>query len=278
MTKKLILKSAMFATLILTALSTHAQEQEIRVFSHRGGRLEHDENTMQAFQASYNAGYRGFETDFRMTRDGHLIVTHDSSLERTTNGQGKLEEKTLSEIKALSTKKGNKMLTAEELVAWLKGKTGLYVEFEMKTKPEDLYPADRLAEYCEKLYATAMSTKPADALYVFTSSDTRALRYMQQHHPDANLLLITSKPCCQETIDLCKAMGINRLGATMAGTSREAVQKAHKAGLIVSLWPGSNTDDFMLGAYLGADYLCTDVPLSVKKFAKEKAPWIKVKY
>ncbi|MDE6305664.1 MAG: glycerophosphodiester phosphodiesterase, partial [Muribaculaceae bacterium] len=52
-----------------------AQDQEIRVFSHRGGRLENDENTIQAFRASYDAGYRGFETDFRMTRDGALVVT-----------------------------------------------------------------------------------------------------------------------------------------------------------------------------------------------------------
>ena len=68
-----------------TLLDVSAQEQEIRLFSHRGGRMEHDENTLSAFQASYDAGYRGFETDIRMTADGELVVTHDSSLERTTN-------------------------------------------------------------------------------------------------------------------------------------------------------------------------------------------------
>ncbi len=73
-------------------------------------------------------------------------------------------------------------------------------------------------------------------------------------------------------------MGIKRMGATMDGTSRKAVKKAHKEGLIVSLWPGQSVEDFMLGAYLGCDYMCTDVPIEVKGWLAEKAPWIKVKY
>lgn len=260
------------------ALDASAQEQEIRLFSHRGGRMEHDENTLSAFEASYDAGYRGFETDIRMTRDGALVITHDSSLERTTDGKGTVEEKTEAEIRSLRTKQGNKMLFLDELLEFLKGKEGLYVEFEMKTKPVELYPEERLHAYCDKLYDAVMAIKPADAVFVFTSGDYRGLRYLQAKHPGVDLLLITSKPCNDETIDLCKAMGITRMGATMDGTSRKAVKKAHKEGLIVSLWPGQSVEDFMLGAYLGCDYMCTDVPIRVKNYLAEKAPWIKVKY
>ena len=123
-----------------------------------------------------------------------------------------------------------------------------------------------------------MAVKPADATFVFTSGDYRGLRYLQAKHPGVDLLLITSQPCNDETIDLCNAMGIKRMGATMDGTSRKAVKKAHKEGLIVSLWPGQSVEDFMLGAYLGCDYMCTDVPIEVKGWLAEKAPWIKVKY
>ena len=261
-----------------TTFDAAAQDQEIRLFSHRGGRMEHDENTLSAFQASYDAGYRGFETDIRMTKDGALVITHDSSLERTTNGSGTVEEKTEAEIRALETKQGNKMLFLDELLDFLKGKEGLYVEFELKTKPVELYPEARLYEYCDKLYDAVMAVKPADATFVFTSGDYRGLRYLQAKHPGIDLLLITSKPCNDETIDLCKAMGITRMGATMDGTSRKAVKKAHKEGLIVSLWPGQSVEDFMLGAYLGCDYMCSDVPITVKNYLAEKAPWIKVKY
>ena len=275
------MKRVFFAFSLLLAMATMdgvAQEQQIRCFSHRGGRMEHDENTMEAFQASYKAGYHGFEVDIRMTSDGELVVTHDSTLDRTTNGTGTVEKTTAADIRKLRTKKGNKLIFIDELLAFLKDIDGLYVEFELKTSPKELYPEARLQEYCDKLYKAVMASRPADAEYVFTSSDYRGLRYLQQKYPGVDLLMISSKPCNDETIDLALALGITRIGCTMDGTSRKAVKKAHEKGLTVSLWPGYTPEDFMLGAYLGADFMCTDIPVQVKKFLAEKAPWIKVKY
>ena len=271
-------KSILCAVAMFASITTYAQQQEIRVFSHRGGRMEFDENTMAAFQASYDAGYRGFEVDIRLTADGELVVTHDSTLERTTNGSGVVEKTTANELRKLQTKKGGKMAFLPELLDWLKDKKGLYVEFEMKTKPVELYPEEVLQKYCDKLYKMVMKDKPADAEYVFTSSDYRGLRYLQQKYPGVDLMMITSKPLNEWTIRMAKALGVTRIGAKMPGTSRDAVAKAHKEGLIVSLWPGYTTADFMLGAYLGADFMCTDIPVEVKKFAEEKAPWLNVKY
>ncbi len=275
------MKKIIFSLAVMTSLwigDAVAQTQEIRCFSHRGGRMEHDENTMQAFKASYDAGYRGFEVDIRMTSDGELVVTHDSTLDRTTNGTGTVELTTAAEIRKLRTKKGNEILFIDELLDFLKDIDGLYVEFELKTSPVKLYPEDRLQKYCDKLYKAVMKSRPADAEYVFTSSDYRGLRYLQQKYPGVDLLMISSKPCNDETIDLALALGIKRIGCTMDGTSRKAVKKAHDKGLTVSLWPGQSTADFMLGAYLGADFMCTDIPIEVKNFLAEKAPWIKVKY
>lgn len=272
--KRLIL----IACFLVVVFTMNAQTQEIRVFSHRGGRMEHDENTLSAFQASYDAGYRGFETDIRMTKDGELVITHDSRLERTTNGVGILEEKSMSEIEAMRTKQNNKILSLNELLSWLDGKSGLYVEFELKTNPEELYPEERLHKFCDKLYNAAMAIKPEDAVFVFTSSDYRGLRYLQQKYPGVDLLMITSEPCNEKTIAMCKALGIKRIGAKMEGTSRESVALAHKQGLIVSLWPGLSTADFVLGAYLGADFMCTDIPIELKKFITSNTPWLNVKY
>ena len=271
-------KSILCAVAMFASITAYAQQQEIRVFSHRGGRMEFDENTMAAFQASYDAGYRGFEVDIRLTADGELVVTHDSTLERTTNGSGIVEKTTANELRKLQTKKGGKMAFLPELLDWLKDKKGLYVEFEMKTKPVELYPEEVLQKYCDKLYQMVMANKPADAEYVFTSSDYRGLRYLQQKYPGVDLMMITSKPLNEWTIRMAKALGVTRIGAKMPGTSRDAVAKAHKEGLIVSLWPGYTTADFMLGAYLGADFMCTDIPVEVKKFAEEKTPWLNVKY
>ena len=256
-----------------------AQDQQVRFFSHPGGRMEYDENTISAFEASYKAGYRGYETDIRMTKDGKLVILHDSNLTRTTDTEGVVEEMTEAQIRKALTKKGNKVMFLDELMDWLDSKGDVtYVEFELKTSPVDLYPEERLREYCDKLYERVMRNKPEGATYLFTSGDYRGLRYLQQKHPGVQMLLITGKPCNDETIALCKAMGIDRLGATMDGTSRASVKKAHEQGLIVSLWPGQSTADAMLGVYLGADFLCTDIPVEVMKFMKSKAPWVKAVY
>ena len=263
----------------LVAISAAAQDQQVRFFSHRGGRMENDENTISAFETSYKAGYRGYETDIRMTRDGKLVILHDSNLTRTTDTEGVVELMTEAEIRVARTKKGNKVMFLDELMDWLDSKGDVtYVEFELKTTPVDLYPEDRLREYCDKLYERVMRNKPEGATYLFTSGDYRGLRYLQQKHPGVQMLLITGKPCCDETIALCKAMGIDRLGATMDGTSRAAVKKAHEQGLIVSLWPGQSVADALLGIYLGADFLCTDIPAEVKEYVGSKTPWVNAVY
>lgn len=266
------------ATLSLAG-ETWAQTQTIRAFSHRGGRQERDENTLIAFQESWDAGYTGFETDIRMTKDGVCYMTHDNTLDRTTDGTGVFEEKTSAEIDKLRTKKGNKILKLDEFVKFLNGKDNLYVEWELKSNPASSYPeGGRLEQYCEKVYQAAKKVKTKNSQFVFTSSDYRALRYMQVHHPDAELLLIIGKPLNDQTIAIAKTVGIKTLGCTMNGTSREMVENAHKEGICVSLWPGNSVEDFMLGAYLGADRMCTDVPVTVKNWMEKNAPWIKVVY
>ena len=98
---------------------------------------------------------------------------------------------------------------------------------------------------------------------------------MRSLHPEANLLLIISKPICNDTILEAIDLGVNWLGCKMGGTSREAVQLANKAGIHVSLWPSSKAEDIMLGAYLGAETLVCDRAVEVKRFLDEKATWIK---
>ena len=59
------MKKILLFVLMLVSVVSYSQNHEIRLFSHRGGRLEFDENTMSAFKASFDAGYRGFEIDVR---------------------------------------------------------------------------------------------------------------------------------------------------------------------------------------------------------------------
>lgn len=267
------------------AAGAFAQTQTIRAFSHRGGRLERDENTAIAFQDSWDAGYTGFETDIRRTKDGVLYLTHDHTLERTTNGTGIFEQKTSAEIEQLRTKQGNKLMKFDEFIEFLQDKDNLYVEFELKTKPVELYPQELVEEVAERVYQAAMSIRTKNTLLRFTSSDLRGLRYLKQAHPDlksrgpeSNLLIIFSKGVTDETIETCKKEDIWVMGCKTEGTTRKMVEKAHKEGMIVSLWPTHKIEDFMLAAYLGSDAMCTDIPFTMKPWLEKNAPWLNVIY
>ena len=73
----------------------------IYVAGHRGLSARYPENTMPSFRAALEAGLDMIELDVHRTKDGQLIVMHDHTVDRTTDGTGPIAEKTLEEIKAL---------------------------------------------------------------------------------------------------------------------------------------------------------------------------------
>ena len=72
-----------------------------RLLAHRGGSLRAPENTLAALREAYRLGMRYAEVDVRLTRDGRAVVIHDATLDRTTDGSGRVGERTLDEIKQL---------------------------------------------------------------------------------------------------------------------------------------------------------------------------------
>lgn len=229
------------------------------VFAHRGGRFEFDENTLAAFKGSYDKGLRGFETDVRLSKDGQFFLLHDDDLKRTTTSEGSVEHKTAAELRQVVTKEGNPLPTVADLLDYLADKP-VYLELEMKTSNRELYPDERIEEYAVKLLALVKSKTPEGSKYVFTSFDERPLRAIRRLDPQAEMLFITSEGCTPENVQKTKDIGAQRLGCSVNKTTREQVREAHKAGILVSLWPGQSIEDYQLGFTLGADTLCTDIP------------------
>lgn len=71
------------------------------VFAHRGSSAALPEHTLAAYRRALEEGADGLECDVRLTRDGHLVCVHDSRLERTSNGRGRVSARTLAELDAL---------------------------------------------------------------------------------------------------------------------------------------------------------------------------------
>lgn len=254
------------------AISAAAQQKcSIQVLGHRGGRYETDENTLAAFVESYKNGVRAYETDFRLTADNQLVVSHDSSLKRTAGVDIDVEKSTREQIKAVKTLKGNPILFLDELAEFFSKTKITYIEWEMKSNN---YTEEQLKVYCDKAYKTVMPSKPEGAIYVFSSFDKRSIQMMKKLHPDAECMYITSRPLNTEVLEDLKEIGVKRVGCTINGTSRKDMKEAHKQGVIVNLWPGSNIEDFQLAIAIGADIACTDIPVTVLKFVKKNMPWV----
>src|SRR5215475_6031253 len=88
-------------TILLGAASALAQQTGVVAISHRGEHLHHPENTMPAYRAAVEAGADFIETDVRTTSDGKLVIMHDATVDRCTDGHGEVSAMTLEQIRKL---------------------------------------------------------------------------------------------------------------------------------------------------------------------------------
>jgi len=86
---------------------------------HRGASAYEPENTIRAFKRAIEMGCEGVEMDLRRTKDGKVVVIHDETVDRTTNGKGKVSEMTLEEIKKLDSH-GEKIPLLSEVLSEVK--------------------------------------------------------------------------------------------------------------------------------------------------------------
>lgn len=116
--------------------------KNIWVAAHRGWRSAYPENTMAAFKAALDLGVDQIETDIRITRDGELVLIHDATVDRTTNGTGKVCDKLFAEVRALDAGsymgeefKGEQIPTLIELMDLVKDHPTVTLDLELKEYP-----------------------------------------------------------------------------------------------------------------------------------------------
>ncbi|MYL46716.1 glycerophosphodiester phosphodiesterase [Virgibacillus halodenitrificans] len=111
------------------------------IFAHRGSAGTHPENTFAAYLEAERVGVDGIELDVQLTKDNQIVVIHDSTVNRTTNGIGKVKDYTLEEIKQLDNGSwfapefdGEKVPTLTEVLEWLQtNKLLLNIELKNET-------------------------------------------------------------------------------------------------------------------------------------------------
>ncbi len=104
--------------------------RKILVGAHRGAMCHAPENTLAAFDLAVRFGTYRIEMDVRRTRDGHLILMHDQSVERMTDGAGRVADLALADLKALRLAGTETIPTLDETLAFLRGRCRLLVEIK----------------------------------------------------------------------------------------------------------------------------------------------------
>lgn len=119
-------------------------QNPIPVAAHRGNAAYFPENTMASFRSAAELHPDMIETDVHMTRDGELILMHDHTVDRTTNGTGLIREKTLAEIQALDAGswkgdvfRGERVPTFREFLTFFRQYPDMLFNIELKDYPAD---------------------------------------------------------------------------------------------------------------------------------------------
>ncbi|MGT2721537.1 glycerophosphodiester phosphodiesterase [Streptococcus porcinus] len=166
------------------------------IFAHRGSKTNRPENTLAAFREAIRVGTDGIELDVHQTKDCHLVVIHDESVDRTTNGYGYIRDLLLKEIKELDAGSWFDPVYFREKVPTLEEVLKLLVtenfqgtlNIEIKTNKYH-YPG------IEWDIARLMKTREWPFNYLYCSFNVRSLRLMAIADPHIELaILVRNNP------------------------------------------------------------------------------------
>ncbi|MFX0188312.1 MAG: glycerophosphodiester phosphodiesterase [Candidatus Hodarchaeota archaeon] len=128
------------------------KEKKVIIIGHRGANSVAPENTLKSFQKAIDLGADYIEFDIHMSKDGEIVVMHDSNTFAITGHKGLINRMTIEELKRLDCGDGEQIPTLRETIKLAKGKIGLQIEIKAK----DL--VDRMVEILreEDLIATSL--------------------------------------------------------------------------------------------------------------------------
>ena len=106
------------------------------IAGHRGYKTMYPENTMLSYRKARELGVDMLEIDLRLSRDGQLVMMHDGTIDRTTDGHGEVKSFTLKELQGFDAGWGERIPTFEEFLDWVQP-TGLFLNVEIKTKTHE---------------------------------------------------------------------------------------------------------------------------------------------
>lgn len=231
-------------------------------YAHRGASAYTPENTMIAFYTGMYMGANGIETDVQRTKDGVLVLFHDDTVDRITNGTGNLADFTLEELRTLDiTKNGfaDKIVVFEDFLRhfsfW-----DIVFAIELKGPGVEKETADILRKY-------NMVEKT-----VVTSFELEYLKIFRAYAPEFETgYLVEDEPLGETLENTLLELGITEICPKVDDiASKQMVDRWHKLGLRVRTWGAFNEALMRRVVDWGCDGTTCNFPDKLTAYLKEK--------
>lgn len=216
------------------------------VIAHRGSGVGSLENTLRGMQQALDWGVDGVEFDVWASEDGKVVVFHDATLDRTTNGTGPISNYTLKELQQLDAGEGERIPTLHEMLTLLKPHENLLVNVEIK--PPGI----------EETVLQAVHEMGMAELIVISSFSHEVLQRVSALDPEISCALLYTDE--KNPIELAKELGCKGLHPLFPAATNELVWTCKEEGLHVIPWTVNFKEEMLRLVGLMVDGIITDVP------------------
>jgi glycerophosphoryl diester phosphodiesterase len=231
--------------------------------------MQAPENTLAAFDLAVAKGADVIELDVRRSRDGRLVVMHDATVDRTTDGTGRVADLTWDELRRLDAGgsfgpdfAGEPVPSLEEVLDRYAGRVGLLIEL----KEPLLYP-DMLRDLAEALERRGLQDGEGGRVAV-QSFDAGAIRRLRTLTPRLPIgVVVGDKPSAaitEEDLERLAAFA-NFVNLRLDMVNRELIASVHAQGMRVFAWTVRHPDEIPPLLEAGVDGIVTDDPELVPK-------------
>jgi glycerophosphoryl diester phosphodiesterase len=211
---------------------------------HRGARAYEPENTLSSFRKAIELGANAVELDVRKTKDGKLVVIHNADVNKTTNGEGAVNELTLTQIQKLVTDKDEHIPTLDDVLDSVGKRVKILVEIKEKGT--------------EKQILNLIQQKGLTGNVIVVSFHEESLKKVRELNSEieTGLIYVRHKNPIQTALDV-KAKYLLSL---YSFTHSANVKKAHENGLKMIVWTINKKEEVEEYKKKGVDGIASDRP------------------
>ncbi len=217
---------------------------------HRGASGYEPENTLRSFRRAIELGVDMVELDVYVCKSGELVVMHDNTVDRTTNGKGYVSDMTLDDLKSLDAGKGESIPTLREVFDQIDKK--VEINIELKGEKTAVSVAELINEYV-KTHDWSFE------MFLVSSFNHYELRLFQQHCPEVRVgALLSGIPIGYA--DFALPLRPYSINLDCDFCTKEFVDDAHSKGMKVLVWTVNDVEVATRMRKIGADGVFTNFP------------------